>query len=206
MVPLSQRANAPFRSISVPARGPVDPFHTLLRRIRALRRSILRGMTAPQPRQSLLRKLTFDADGHLRGWRLLGVAAVIALVLTIGGFTATVVAGTGSPEALAYWAILAFVAIKLPVLGVIWWLLGRSEHDYEDSSLTDSAARAALDRLREARVTADRHPDAWDRLDGLAAEAAYIAHHASPDLAGDARILQLDLIAARDKAAPPSVS
>jgi hypothetical protein len=142
----------------------------------------------------------------MRGWRLLGLAAAVAMVLTIGGLAAAALAGTGSPEALAIWATIAFFAIKLPVLGLLWWLLGRSEHDGADESLPDRAAAAALTRLRFAADRATGSPDAWDRLDNLASEAAYVAAHASPDLAGDAHILRLDIIAARDRIARTSPS
>lgn len=158
-------------------------------------------MHDPARRRSPLRRFAFDRDGHLRSWRLLGLSAAVALTLTIGGLAAAVLAGTGSPEALAIWATVAFVGIKLPILGLLWWLLGRSEHTHEDASLTDETAAAALRRLRQSADRAAGAADAWDRFDNLAAEAAFIAAHASADLAGDANVLRVDLISARDRAA-----
>lgn len=150
-------------------------------------------------RRSLLHRLTFDRDGRLRGWRVLTVAAAAAMVLTFGGLTAAILAGSGTPEALAVWATVAFFAIKLPLLSVLWWLLGRSEHTQEDELLPDATAAAAIQRLRGAAERASGLPDEWDRLDTLAAEAAYVAARAQPDIAGDAQLLRVDLINQRDK-------
>lgn len=158
------------------------------------------GVTAnPRPRRSPFARFAFDRDGRLRGWRVLAMAAITALVLTIGGLTAAVLAGTGSPEALAIWATVAFVGIKLPVMALLWWLLGRSEHDAEDATLPDAQAAAAIERLRRYAADATATDDAWDRLDGLAAEAGYVAAHASPNYASEARLLRLDLLSARDR-------
>lgn len=152
---------------------------------------------------SLLRRFAFDREGHLRGWRLLGLSALVAVILTTGGLVAATLAGAGSPEALAIWATVAFVAIKLPMLGILWWLLGRSEHDGADDTLDDLAAAATLDRLRAAARRATGTDDAWDRLDSLAAEAAFVAAHA-PERSDEAALLELEFLAARDRVAPPT--
>jgi hypothetical protein len=155
-------------------------------------------------RRSPFRRFAFDRAGHLRGWQLLGMSAGIALILTIGGLAAVVIAGRGSPEAIALWATIAFFAIKIPVLVLLWWLLGRSEHDGEDTRLTSSAARAALARLRSAAERAAGVPDAWDRLDALAAEAGYVAAHAPAELTHEANSVEANLRALRDQMRPIS--
>ncbi len=156
-------------------------------------------MDLTAPRRSPFRRFAFDREGHLRGWRLLGMSAAVALILTIGGLAAAVIAGAGSPGALALWATVAFVGIKIPVLGLLWWLLGRSEHEGDDAMLADSAAHGAISRLRAAADRATGTPDEWDRLDALAAEAGYVAAHCAPSIAGDAAGLRSQLIESRDR-------
>lgn len=161
-------------------------------------------MDASAPRRSPFRRFAFDKQGHLRGWRLLGTSAAVALILTIGGLAAVVIAGTGSPGALALWATIAFFAIKIPMLALLWWLLGRSEHDADEPQLSHSATAAALARLRFAGERACDVPDAWDRLDALAAEAGYVAAHAPAELTFEASSVEANLRALRDEARPVS--
>lgn len=154
--------------------------------------------TTSAPRRSLLRRFAFDREGHLRGWRLIGIAALTALVLTFGGLIAAVLAGSGTPKALPVWITIAFFAIKLPVLGLLWWLLGRSEHDGPQEMLPDDRAILAIMRLRESAAAAIHSDDAWDRFDMLAGEARYLVAHSSPSIAAEAAMLAKDLTARRD--------
>lgn len=132
------------------------------------------------------------------------MSASVALILTIGGLAAVVIAGTGSPGALALWATIAFFAIKIPVLGLLWWLLGRSEHTVESPALSPGATIAALARLRLSAERACGVPDAWDRLDALAAEAGYVAAHAPAELTIEATSVEANLRALRDEMRPVS--
>lgn len=152
----------------------------------------------PAHSNSLLRRFAFDRDGHLRGWRLIGIAAATALLLTLGGLVAAVLAGSGMPTALPVWITVAFFGIKLPVLGLLWWLLGRSEHDGPEEMLPDDRAILAIMRLRESAATAIHTDDAWDRYDMLAGEARYLVTHSSPPIAAEAAMLAKELTARRD--------
>lgn len=129
---------------------------------------------------------------------MIGVAAAVAFLLTFGGLIAAVLAGSGMPKALPVWVTLAFFAIKLPVLGLLWWLLGRSEHDGPEEPLPDDRAILAIMRLRESAATAIHTDDAWDRYDMLAAEARYLVVHSSPPISGEAAQLAKELTARRD--------
>lgn len=162
-------------------------------------------MNAPSatPPRSLLTRLAFDREGHLRSWRMVGIAAAAAMLLTLGGLVAAILAGAGTPEALPVWIVIAFFAIKLPILGLLWWLLGRSEHDGQSDELPDDRAILAIMRLREAAATAGGDIDAWDRLDALAAEAGYLATHSSPGIADEAARLSRELLERRDRLPTP---
>lgn len=149
-------------------------------------------------RRGLLTRLAFDADGRLRGWRLIGIAAAVAFLLTFGGLAAAVIAGAGNPEALSIWVTVAFFAIKLPVLGLLWFVLGRSEHAGTVDAIPDDRARSVVARLRERADAAVVADDAWDRYDALRSEAQYVAAHSSPEMAAEARLLVEELTALRD--------
>ena len=119
---------------------------------------------------------------------------------------AATLAGAGIPEALPFWITVAFIGIKLPILGLLWWLLGRSEHTGSDESLPDERARLALDRLRRAAEEAENSDDAWDRLDMLIGEAYYVAAHSSDEYSVAARLLAVELEARRARREPTSIS
>jgi len=156
-------------------------------------------------RRSWLTRFAFDADGQLRGWRLLAIAAAGAMALSLGTTVAIVLTGTGTPEAMPAWVVIAFVAIKLPLLALLWWLLGRRRPQDADLMSAEQAGEA-LTRLRRAAQGATRYDDAWDRLDGLAAEARFVATHSPPEVAGEAAQLADELAERRDARRPVSAS
>lgn len=155
----------------------------------------------PNERRSWLARFAFHPDGRLRGWRLLGLAAAAALVLSIGGVSAVVLAITGSPDAIPMWVMIAFVTIKLPLLALLWWLLSR-RRPQESDAMSAAQASLAIERLRGAADRVSRQSDAWDRLDGLAEEARFVATHSPPQVADEARALADQLAARRDLQRP----
>lgn len=128
-------------------------------------------------------RFTTRPDGRLRGAKLLAIAFVGGLVVAIGTSAALVAADAGDPATLSIWVIVAFLGVKLPLLGLLWWLLGRRPRD-EDP--TADELRAMLARLRTSAEHARRTPDAADRLVILRDEAWFVADRADADLKPEA--------------------
>lgn len=149
----------------------------------------------------LLTRFTMDADGRLRGMRLLGIAFVGGLVVAIGTTAAIVVADAGNPATLSIWVIVAFLGVKLPLLGVLWWILGRRQRDEEP---TDAELRMMMVRLEAGTDAALRTPDAHDRLEILRDEAWFVSDRASADLKPQAVELALRLDELAHAATPGS--
>jgi hypothetical protein len=144
-------------------------------------------------------RFTTGPDGRLRGAVLLGIAFVAGLVVAIGTSAALVAADAGSPATLTIWVIVAFLGVKLPLLGLLWWILGRRPRDDEP---TPDELRAMLSRLRASADSATRTPDAADRLAILHDEAWFVADRADPELKPEAVELALHIEAlSRDVAA-----
>ena len=148
--------------------------------------------TSDGPLTRVLVRFALRSDGSLRSGRLLALAFVGGLVVAIGTTVAIVAADAGNPATLSIWVIVAFLGVKLPLLGLLWWVLGRRQREEGHS---DEDMRAMIARLRSATEHALKTPDAVDRLTILAEEARYVVAHASPDVRTDAEAVA-DLIAA----------
>ncbi len=151
------------------------------------------------PLTRLLTRLAMDADGNLRGMRLLAIAFVGGLVVALGTTIAIVVADAGNPATLTIWVVVAFLGVKLPLLGLLWWILGRHQRDDEP---TDDELRLMLVRLESGTTAALRTPDAHDRLEILRDEAWFVSDHASGELKPQAVELALRLDELAHAAAP----
>lgn len=163
---------------------------SLSHHLRGVDGSILEGMateTTPDgPLTRLLVRFATHPGGGLRAARLLGIAFVGGLVVALGTSIAIVVADAGNPATLSIWVIVAFLGVKVPLLALLWWILGRRQRDDE---LSDSDLHALLARLTAATDSAARTPDPTDRLLLLREEAEYVAEHARDALRPDATAL-----------------
>lgn len=155
------------------------------------------------PLTRLLTRFAMDANGELRGMRLLGIAFVGGLVVAIGTTIAIVVADAGNPATLTIWVVVAFLGVKLPLLGLLWWILGRHQRDDEP---TDDELRQMLIRLESGTDAALRTPDAHDRLEILRDEAWFVADHASDEIKPQAVELAIRLDELAHAAAPTGTS
>lgn len=146
-----------------------------------------------------LTRFTTGPDGSLRGTKLLLIAFAAGLVVAIGTTVALVAADAGSPGTLTVWVIVAFLGVKLPLLGLLWWLLGRAPRDTDPTPLE---LRAMLRRLDGAAATALRTPDAADRLAILSDEARFVLDRADPELRPEAARVASRLEALRQETTP----
>jgi hypothetical protein len=135
-------------------------------------------------------RFTTGPDGRLRGMKLLAIAFVGGLVVAIGTTAALVAADAGNPATLTIWVIVAFLGVKLPLLGLLWWILGRRPRDDDP---TPDELRAMIARLRVSAEKAVRTPDAADRLAILREEAWFVADRADGDLKPEAVELAMQI-------------
>lgn len=136
-------------------------------------------LDAPGPLTRLLTRFATHPDGTLRAARLLGIAFVGGLVVAIGTTAAIVMADAGSPSTLSIWVIVAFLGVKLPLLGLLWWVLGRRQRD---AGLTEDELMVMVDRIESRTDGALRTHDARDRLEILRDEAEFVKERATGEL------------------------
>jgi len=128
--------------------------------------------------RSPLARIVFSSDGEIRTLALVGIVALSLAVLGAGTFAALVAAGTGSPQVLGIWVAVAFIGIKLPLLGLIWYLLGRSGESTVRPRWSPQEAEGILDYLERESTAALRRRDASTRLEYFTTEARYVANTA----------------------------
>jgi len=139
---------------------------------------------APERRSRFL----YDAQGDLNSGRILIAIGATGAVIVLGTYIALVAAGVGNPSALGIGAVVILLGIKLPLLLVLWRLLGRhletpgkprwtAEEHGEILARLEQAARSSADRgdaarlehiSREAWGIVDLSPDAG-KADAIAA-------------------------------------
>lgn len=135
-----------------------------------------RALTA---RRSLFTRAFTDRDGDLRTVLLLGLVMGAIVVLGVGTYAALLAADAGNPGTLALWVTAALVLIKVPLLTVVWWILGRRRDQAGGGGWTSKECREILDYLEtQARDSVGR-PDAATRLAYYAREAWFVADSAT---------------------------
>ena len=120
-----------------------------------------------------------DRHGNPRAVVILGLVAFALVVLSLGSFVALLAAGAGSPETLAIWVVAALVVVKVPLLMLVWWLLGHKRDPVGGGGWSSAECEEILRYLEEqARASAGR-PDAGPRLAYFSREAWYVADAAA---------------------------
>lgn len=116
-----------------------------------------------------------DRNGELRGTLIVIVFAVALVVLALGGVVGLMFGGVMGSNALATWIIGAFIIVKIPLLGLMWWVLGRKRERGTVGKWSTSECHEILEYLeREARTSMGR-PDAQSRLAYFCKEAWFVA-------------------------------
>lgn len=153
-------------------------------------------------RRSPVARLVFGPDGEIRTLILVGITVVALMLLSAGTFIGLVAAGTGSPQVLGAWVAVGFFAIKLPLLALFWYLLGRSGETTVEPVWSVEEASGILDYLEREADRAGRRHDARERLDYFSQEAWFVADRAPAELRGRAADLavRIQAMAARAEA------
>jgi hypothetical protein len=131
------------------------------------------------PRRSPLTRALSDRDGNLRTPLILGIALLGVVALTVGMFAALLAAGAGSPATLAVWLVGALLLIKLPLLGVLWWILSRRRDPVSGGGWSSRECGEILAYLERQAEESRGREDAAARLAYFAREAWFVADSAS---------------------------
>jgi len=134
---------------------------------------------APDPRRSPFARAFSDRDGELRMGLLLGLMMTVIVILGVGTYAALLAADAGSPATLAIWVSAALIFIKIPLLAVMWWIIGRKRDPRGGGGWASKECREILDYLEAQAREAVGRPDAAARLAYFAREAWFVADSAT---------------------------
>ena len=123
--------------------------------------------------------LLLDGEGNPRTAVILSLVAAALVVLSLGSFAALLAAGTGSPETLAVWVVAALVLVKVPLLIMVWWLLGRRKEPVGGGGWTTRECDEILGYIREQAEASVGREDAAARLAYFSREAWHVADAAA---------------------------
>jgi hypothetical protein len=120
-----------------------------------------------------------DEHGDLRTLVLLSITLATVAILGVGTYAALLWSNVASPGILAIWVTAALVLIKLPLLALVWWILGRRREFDRGGGWSSRECAEILDYLEvQARDSVGR-PDAATRLAYFAEEAWFVADSAT---------------------------
>jgi hypothetical protein len=123
--------------------------------------------------------LLVDARGDPRAGVILGLVAGALVLLSLGSFAALLFAGAGSPETLAVWVVAALVVVKVPLLILVWWLLGLKREQARSGGWSSDECAEILGYLEGQAQDSAGRPDAAARLAYFSREAWFVADAAA---------------------------
>ena len=142
---------------------------------------ISRDDRAKAARQSWVVRLFYDRDGDLQGGRALAVVALLAAAVVMSTVMVSFAGAAFGPETLAIGALIVFLAIKIPLLLFVFWILMRQDGGYTQSDLSTSERTRVLESLVQQARDAKGKPDEAERLRWAAREAWRLADEAPDD-------------------------
>ncbi len=126
-------------------------------------------------------RLFYDRDGDMRTLRVLAIiffSVAIIVGATVAVSFAGAIAGT---EVLLAGALIVFLVIKLPFLGLVWWLMMRHGSPEHAAEWDDRERAEILQYLLDQAQQAKGRPDEAQRLQWLAREAWHVADTVSDE-------------------------
>lgn len=159
--------------------------------------SLQRDARARAANQSKIVRLFYDREGDLRTTRVL-VIIMVSVALIVAGTVAVSFAGAiAGVETLTIGALIVFLAIKLPFLGMVFWIIMRQGGGYTQSEWSDRERAEILDYLRNQAREARGKPDEAQRLQWLAREAWHVADTVPDEHRAEAVALAVEISAMR---------
>ncbi len=132
-------------------------------------------------RQSPIVRLYYDRDGDLRAGRAMITVGGLALLVVLGTLIASFVGAATNPETLALGAMIVFLAIKIPLLAVVFWILMRQGGGPGEAEWSPRERAEILDYLVRQAAEARGTPNQAERITWLTREAWHVADTAPDD-------------------------
>ncbi len=137
--------------------------------------SLQRDARARAAHQSAIVRLFYDRGGDLRTVRVLVVVMVMVAIIVAGTVGVSFAGAAAGPETLAISALVVVLGLKLPFLGLVFWIImrqgnGEAHNDWSDRE-RDEIFAYLVNQAREAKG----RPDEAERLQWLTHEAWLIA-------------------------------
>ncbi|MEW6582372.1 MAG: hypothetical protein AB1416_06395 [Actinomycetota bacterium] len=133
----------------------------------------------PRLASRVLTRLLYRADGSLSGVKVTAIAAAAVILFTAISIPVILAIGVDSTTGIAMWVVVLLVTVKLPALGIFWWMLSRHVETPGQEALTSREIQALIERLDGEALRASRRPDAADELRRLLGDAWYVADRAA---------------------------
>ena len=139
-----------------------------------------------------------DDQGRIRTYRTLGLISVLVLFMGLATSLILLAATSISPAVLAFGTLAILVLVKVPLLAVVWWLMGKHMEKPGRPAWDADERREILDYLEREAARVANLPDAGERLAFLRQEAWRVADGAPPEdkAAAAATALRIGAIAA----------
>jgi len=159
--------------------------------------SLDRDTRARAANQSAFVRVFYDRDGDMRVARVLAIVMALVAIIVVGTVGVSIAGAVAGPETLALGAIIVFLAIKLPFLGFVFWIIMRQGGGYTQSEWSERERGEILDYLRTQAREAKGKPDEAKRLQWLAREAWNVADTVSDEHRAEAVALAVEISALR---------
>jgi hypothetical protein len=159
--------------------------------------SLDRDTRARAANQSAFVRVFYDRDGDMRVARVLAIVMALVAIIVVGTVGVSIAGAVAGPETLAFGALIVFLAIKLPFLGFVFWIIMRQGGGYTQSEWSERERGEILDYLRTQAREAKGKPDEAKRLQCLAREAWNVADTVSDEHRAEAVALAVEISALR---------
>lgn len=143
--------------------------------------SMQRTDRAQAARQSPIVRLYYDRDGDLRAWRAMLTVGGLAFLVVLGTVLASFIGAATNPETLALGAVIVFLAIKIPLLVVVFWILMRKGGGPGQAEWSPRERTEILGYLVDQAAEVRGKPNEAERIAWLTREAWHVADTAPDD-------------------------
>lgn len=130
--------------------------------------------------QSPVVRLYYDRHGDLRAGRAMLTVGGLAFLVVLGTVVASFIGAATNPETLMLGALIVFLAIKIPLLVVVFWILMRQGGGPGQAEWSPRERTEILGYLVNQAAGVRGKPNEAERIAWLAREAWHVADTA-PD-------------------------
>lgn len=168
--------------------------------------SMQRTGRAQAARQSPVVRLYYDRDGDLHAGRAMLTVGGLAFLVVLGTVLASFIGAVTNPETLALGALIVFLAIKIPLLVVVFWILMRKGGGPGQAEWSPRERTEILGYLMDQAAEVRGKPDEAQRIIWLAREARHVADTAPHEERAAAVAVAVEIAAMQRPAAGRATS